>query len=185
MRSPHRRHSNIWVTTPLSDSTIVLRRVSFPPQNRQSWFEWSLTVAILSARNRSMGSRDFPMSPEIGLDWVQLSPSGQWRKSQSPPSRSVRWCRDTGGRHIFTSANRTNFPRLIRPHSDENGIHSLKQPSVLRMTVVFWSILIPHKMHCPASRERPPRVTCSHAGPVRPCLLSLKPEYARLCEYVP
>jgi len=32
---------------------IVLRRVSFPPQKRQSWFEWSLTVAIFSARNSS------------------------------------------------------------------------------------------------------------------------------------
>ena len=32
---------------------IVLRRVSFTPQKRQSWFEWSLTVAIFSARNSS------------------------------------------------------------------------------------------------------------------------------------
>jgi hypothetical protein len=41
------------MTTPLSDSMIVLRRVSFPPQKRQSWFEWSLTVAIFSTRNSS------------------------------------------------------------------------------------------------------------------------------------
>jgi hypothetical protein len=34
-----------------------LRRVSFPPQKRQSWFEWSVTVAIFSARNSSMGAQ--------------------------------------------------------------------------------------------------------------------------------
>jgi hypothetical protein len=34
---------------------IVLSRASFAPQKRQSWFEWSLTVAIFSARNSSMG----------------------------------------------------------------------------------------------------------------------------------
>ena len=81
MRSPQRRHSNIWTTTPLSDSMIVLRSASFPPQKRQSWFDWSLTVAIFSARNSSMAP---PPPKQVGRLGHQLGRPYFW---------TARWLR--------------------------------------------------------------------------------------------
>jgi hypothetical protein len=43
---------------------IVRARVSFAPQKRQSWFDWSRSMAIFSARNSSMAE---PPREGIGL----------------------------------------------------------------------------------------------------------------------
>ncbi|UPK00385.1 hypothetical protein IVB05_21700 [Bradyrhizobium sp. 170] len=54
MRFPHFLHSNMRKAVPVSESMINLTRASLPSQRRQVSSDWSLTVAILLARNRSM-----------------------------------------------------------------------------------------------------------------------------------
>jgi hypothetical protein len=49
---------------------IVLRRASFAPQKRQSWLEWSLTMAIFSARNSSMG--DLHPKALVGIENIDF-----------------------------------------------------------------------------------------------------------------
>jgi hypothetical protein len=53
MRSPQ-RHSNMWMTAPVSEITTALTCRSFSLQKRQVLLAWSTTVAIFSARNNSM-----------------------------------------------------------------------------------------------------------------------------------
>src|SRR5258708_10875351 len=98
------RHSNIWMTTPVSEITIVLTCLSFSPQTRQLMLDWSSKVATFSAEYSSMAGPH----PQVKGRKLIRHASGCIPHLESAPEGGACCCRIA----VVVSCRLTSVPRI-------------------------------------------------------------------------